>query len=269
MGYSVRKTMLKCLLVLAVLYTLMCLLIYLQQERFLFFPQTLSADHQFNFPWLFEEIYLPADDGATLHVLHARHEQPRGVVVYFHGNGGSLHSWGSVATDWMQHGYDVIMPDYRGYGKSTGSLRNQAMLLADAHLVYAYALEQVPAEQIVLVGRSLGSGIATALASEITPRLLILETPYVSISAMARRQFPLIPARLLKYPLRTDQWLPLVACPIYLIHGSADELIPFSSSTQLAQLVPERTTLIEIAGGGHNNLTMFSAYQQALAEILD
>jgi uncharacterized protein len=248
-------------------YILICAALYIQQERLIFYPEVLASDFMFTFPGRFEEISLPVD-GAVISALYFRASHPKGVVLYFHGNAGSLRSWGDIAAIFVEQGYDVLMPDYRGYGKSTGRIMSEQMLHDDAAVAYRYLLERYPEEQIVVYGRSIGSGVATYLAKSRRPRMLILETPYFSLKEIVGQQFPFVPSALLKYPLRTDLWIGDVACPVYLFHGTSDVLIPYSASQRLAALVKTEHQLFTIVGGGHNDLSSFALYDQQLDLIL-
>jgi len=259
--------MLTFITILAAMYGLLCALLYSQQERMVFFPEVLPPGYRFAFSQPFEEVSLPVD-GATLSALHFTVERPRGAILFFHGNGGSLRNWGDLAGHWTRHGYAVLMLDYRGYGKSSGAIRSERMLHDDALAAYAWLAERYPPESIVVAGRSLGTGIAARLATQRKPRLLILETPYTSLASIARRQVPWAPGFLFKYPLRTDQWIGEVTSPVYLIHGTRDELIPFASSERLAALIGGEQRLFAIEGAGHNDFTLYPAYDQALKTIL-
>ena len=95
------------------------------QEKLIFFPEKVNTDYKYPFQQPFEEVYLTTADGASLHALYFRSPQPKGVILYFHGNAGSLRTWGYLAEDLIPFGYDVLMPDYRGFGKSTGTLSQQ------------------------------------------------------------------------------------------------------------------------------------------------
>jgi len=247
-------------------YLLLCGALYIYQERFIFFPEVLVDHFTYTFPGTFEELRLSVD-GATINALHFRTTQPKGVILYFHGNAGSLRSWGTVAADFVTHGYDVFIPDYRGYGKSTGSITSERMLHDDAARIYTYLLGHYPEQQIIIYGRSLGSGVAVYLAKTHQPNMLILETPYFNLTELATAQFPLIPSMLLKYPLRSDLWIGQVSCPIYLLHGTDDQVIPYSSSVRLAEQIQTKHRLFLIEGGGHNNLNAFAQYHEALANI--
>lgn len=257
------KPMVQLLGVIALGYVLLCATIYAAQERLLFFPEYDPPGTQYNVGWPVEEAFIPVE-GAILHALWFRTTNPTGVILYFHGNGGSLRSWGAVAPDFILRGYDVVMVDYRGYGQSSGSISHEAQLLADADAVYDWMLARYPEEHIVLYGRSLGTSLAAWLAANRQPRLLILESPLYSVEAIARRQFPWVPSVLLKYPLRTHSWIERVRCPVVIIHGTDDTIIPISDGEQLAAHVTAPLAFYRITGGGHNNLAAFDLYYQAL-----
>lgn len=241
------------------------------QEQMIFFPEVLPPGYRFAFPESFAEVNLPVD-GATIHALHFKTADAKGVILYFHGNAGSLSSWGYVAPDFTGRHYDVLVVDYRGYGKSTGRIQNEQMLHDDAAAVHDYVKTIYREEQIILYGRSIGTGIACRVAMQNKPRMLILESPYFSLKDIANRFIPFMPAALIdtvfKYPLRTDLWIPQVACPVYLFHGTQDEIIPFDSSTRLEGLIKSKHELIAIPGGGHNNLIDYPLYHEGLDRIL-
>ena len=110
--------------------------------------------------------------------------------------------------------------------------------------------------------------IAAYLAASNSARMLIVESPYYSLRDLARRQFPLVPGILLKYPLRTDLWIPDVSCPVYLFHGTRDEFVPYSSSLRLLPLIKSEHALFPIEGGRHNDLGEFTEYHEKLGHIL-
>jgi hypothetical protein len=258
---------LRVLALIAVGYALLCALLYLAQERLIFFPERDSPGTRYAFGVPADELFLPVE-GAQLHALLFRAPEPRGVILYLHGNAGSLRTWEAVAPNLVARGYDVLMVDYRGYGQSTGRIAGEAELHGDMAAVYAWLSARHPEEQIVLYGRSLGSGLATRLAAERRPRLLILESPYHSLEAIARRQFAFIPPFLLKYPLRAYQWVGQVRCPVVIVHGTADAVVPFADGERLATSVNASLRFHPVEGGGHNDLGRFPAYQAAIDEAL-
>lgn len=250
-------------------YILFSLIIYYFQDFFLFRPEKLPADFVFNYKDLdFEEYNLKTAEGAMINGLRFRVENPKGIVFYLKGNSKSIKGWGKYARDFVALGYEVLMVDYRGFGKSTGR-RTQKTILQDLDVIYQQMQKHVNQKHIILYGRSLGSGFAAQLASKFKPKMLILEAPYYSMRSTARQFVPVLPVTLLiKFPIPTYQWLKEVECPIHIIHGTNDQLIPFSTSLQLAKVNAKRTTLHTILGGGHKNLNTFAAYHHILNLIL-
>lgn len=261
------KTLLIVMIGGAASYLIACLMLYLNQEQLLFHPTPLPHDFVYPSTHHYTEVFLPVD-GATLALVHFTQPSPKGVVLYLHGNADTLQEADLLAKRFVQRSYDVVLVDYRGYGKSTGKITDEAMLHQDVQAVYAYVLQHYAEAQISIYGHSIGSGLAVRLAATTKPHMLILESPYLSIQALAAQQVPYIPPFVLKYPLRSDQWIGKVPCPIYMIHGTQDGLIPYVSSEQLRNYSTAPTQLIPIVGGGHGNLLGFATYQQALDTIL-
>src|SRR5690554_2190456 len=162
----------KIVIVACVLYVLIWVLLILFQEKLIFMPSELPQDYKYEFSYDFKELYLESHDGkARLNALHFKVNSPKGIVVYYHGNAGQLADWGHVVQDFAESGYDVLVVDYRGYGKSTGKLSEKA-LYSDALLFYNYALERYPENNIVVYGRSLGTTFATYVAAKNNPSKL-------------------------------------------------------------------------------------------------
>jgi len=255
-------------LIIAVIYLIISALVYFLQDYFLFKPELLSPEFKFEYDNLqFDEHFLDIKPGVALSVLHFYAKKPRGVVLYLKGNTRSIKGWGKFAIDFIRYHHDVIMVDYRGFGKSTGR-RSQQGIKNDLQLVYDKIKKQVDEKYIVLYGRSLGSGFATKLASTNNPGMLILDAPYYSMSKATGRYLPFLPMSwLLKFPIPNYKWIRYVKCPINIIHGTADKLIPFASSIKLAAINPEVTRLHPVIDGGHNNLHTFASYHEILGQI--
>ncbi len=262
------KALIYILLIIPALVAGVLLTIYTFQENLIFYPDKLSDAHRFIFDSTFEEITFEVDREIFISALHFKTEKPKGVVYYHHGNAGNLQGWGQSAGHFVSRGYDVLMYDYRGFGRSTGSIHNERMLHQDAQILYEHLLKQYKEENIILYGVSLGTGIAAKLASIHKPAKLILETPYYSFFQVSKFHYPYLPTSLLlKYKLNTYRYLKDVNCPIFLIHGTDDLVVPYESSIMLKKAVPN-CELITIVGGSHNDLSSFSEYTRALAQIL-
>lgn len=264
-----RRSWLRSLLAApVVVYGAALAAIGLKQEDLLFHPEPLPAD--FSFTGLyppeqdFEELRIPVE-GAELSALLFRQPDSRGLVFYLHGNAGNLVGWTRNIAFYRQLGFDLFMLDYRGFGKSTGRITSEAQLHADVRAAWARVTPAYAGKPVVILGRSLGSGLATRLAADVTPALLVLVTPYTSVERLATEQFPLVPAALLKYPLRTDQLIGTVKSPILIAHGDADELIPFDHARQLAAAGGARTELLRVEGARHGDIHEFPAYLVGLS----
>ena len=261
---------LSVLFLLLGIYLLISILLYFLQDRLLFKPEKLPEAFQYEFDKQeVEEYNLITAGGGKINGLHFKVKNPKGVVLYLKGNSKSIKGWGKFAIDFSQHHYDVIMVDYRGFGKSTGK-RTEKLLKKDLQYVYEKIKERVDERYIILYGRSLGSGFAAKLASTNQPKLLILDAPYYSLKHVTKRYAPFMPLSIiLKYPMPTYKWLKYVNCPIHIIHGTQDRLIPFSSSVKLSQIKADSTRLWPVVGGGHKNLNTFKSYHQILDEIIE
>ncbi|WP_400081229.1 alpha/beta hydrolase [Winogradskyella sp. R77965] len=257
------------LLILAI-YIGISIALYYLQDYMLFKPEKLPEDFQFDYEnQETKEYNLETRDGATINGLRFFPKgESKGVVLYLKGNSKSIKGWGKFAVDFTRHGYNVLMVDYRGFGKSTGK-RSQKAIKRDLQLVYNKIKEQTTEDRIILYGRSLGSGFATKLASMNNPKILILDAPYYSLTKVTARYAPFMPlSLLLKYPLPTYKWLKYVQCPVHIIHGTNDKLIPYKSSVKLSKIKPKLTKLHTVIGGGHKNLNNFESYHSMLEEIL-
>ena len=249
-------------------YAILMLVVYLIQERFIFKPEKLKPDFVYKYNIPFKELFIDVAPGVTINGLHFYAKEPLGLVLYFHGNTRSIKGWAKYAKDFYRYHYEVVLVDYRGFGKSTGR-KSEKEMLNDVQIVYDTLAVQYREDHIIVYGRSLGSGFATKLASDNSPRYLILDSPYYNFAKAVQRFIPILPMRfVLRYQLQTDKWIRKVNCHTYIIHGNKDWLIPISQSEKLQQLNPRKITLITIEGGGHNNLPSFPEYHNFLRDIL-
>lgn len=249
-------------------YFLLLFAAYFVQERFIFKPEKLAAGFEFKYDAPFKEISFNPEPGVTISGIHFQVKNPSGLILYFHGNTRSIKGWGKYARDFFRFGYDVVLVDYRGFGKSIGK-RSETAMIRDMQFVYDELCIQFPEDHILVYGRSMGSGFATKLAADNYPRYLLLDAPYYSFRKVAERFLPFLPMRyVLRFHLRTDQWIQQVKCHTYILHGTKDKLIPLKHSEKLQAINPDRITLIRIHGGGHNNLPSFPEYHNFIRDIL-
>ena len=259
------------LIIIAIVYVVISVALYYLQDFMLFKPEKLPKDFQFFYEnQETKEYNLETRDGAIINGLRFIPKgESKGVVLYLKGNSQSIKGWGKFAVDFTRHNYNVLMVDYRGFGKSTGR-RTQKNIKRDLQEVYDKIKEQTTEDRIILYGRSLGSGFAAKLASVNNPKMLILESPYYSLTKVTARYAPFMPLSLLmKYPLPTYKWLKYVQCPIHILHGTNDKLIPYKTSVKLSKINPKLTRLHTVIGGGHKDLNNFEPYHNMIHEIIN
>ncbi len=257
------------LISLIVFYITFCVLFYFFQHFIFFRPEILPSSFKYKYPFPFTELEFDTEDGGRINGIHFKVPSSRGVVFYLKGNSRSVKGWGKFAKDFLSNGYDFVMIDYRGFGKSRGK-RSQMRLFNDSQFMYKWLRERYKEEDIILYGRSLGSGIAARIASWNNPQLLILDSPYYSFYHNTKRFAFWTPLKwILRYDIRTDQYLKTVNCPVQIIHGTKDRLFPFNQSERLQALFPEKIELAPIEGAHHNNLPDYPAYYQTLYDSLN
>jgi uncharacterized protein len=249
----------------AILYALLCVALFFGQERLIFHPGKLPEDFVFRAG---EEVELGVDEGISLNGLWLKEPDPKGVILYLHGNRGSNRRCLRQAQTMAGNGYDIFMPDYRGFGKSGGTIETEAQLQSDVQKAYDFLKKSYPEERIVLVGYSLGSGLAAYLAANNHPRQLVLLAPYLSMVDMKDRVAPFLPDFLLKYHLTNDVYLGKADLPITIFHGEADDVIPVESSRKLKALKPAGIRLVTMRGVGHRGVIFNQAFRNGIRELL-
>jgi uncharacterized protein len=261
----------KTLVFLLVLIALGVAALFVFQSKLLFYPTVIDKKYIFKFDIPFEEKFIKYGDGKEIHGLLFKPTQPVARILYFHGNGGALDSWGYLGAELSkQLNSEVLIVDYPGFGKSSSGLASSEVELyesAEAAIKILQSNVDAPLP-IILYGRSLGSGIASYLSNKIAVQALILETPYLSLKAMAEVVFPLVPTFLVRYDLDNQKNIKKLKIPILIIHGTADTLIPFSHAQQLAN-ESKQSSFIIIDGGGHNNLPDYPQYWVALKKFTE
>jgi len=260
---SRQRRLLRLLLSAVAIYGAVVLLLYWNQEFLIFRPGRLPPEYRFTVPDVVERRV--EVDGATLSALHFRQPNAKGLVFYLHGNGGSLRDWLTNTDFYRRTGFDLFMIDYRGYGKSTGHIQSEAQLHADVRAAWNAITPEYAGRKLVVYGRSLGTGLATKLASEVDADLLVLVAPYSSLRDVARERYPWVPVFMLRYPVRTDEWLPRVRMPVLLLHGTRDDVLAVEHSERLHAVKPD-AEFVPLRDIGHNDVHLSREYVEKLAE---
>jgi hypothetical protein len=245
-----------------------CLFFYLYQESFLFHPRATNKDYVYDFDYPFEEKLFETPHLGVIHTLKFKVKNPKGLVFYLHGNAGSLRDWGWIYPDFINRGYDLFIMDYRGYGKSKGEL-SETNMHADASFLYDELKKHYAEQDIIIYGRSIGTGIAAKLAESNFPKAVILESPFYSIRDVAQKIAPIFPLELLlKYKFKSFKSLEKAKSPIYIIHGTNDNVVPFKSGEKLYLNNQGKVTFFKVAGGQHNDLSQYAEFKEMLNEVL-
>jgi alpha-beta hydrolase superfamily lysophospholipase len=265
-----KKILFRWLKVFILVYCLIGIAIYYLQDKVLFHPQPVSEQLQYTFPWAFKEVNIPFTKTSNINIIQfaAKTPQPKGVVLYFHGNKQNITRYAKAAPDFINRGYEVWMIDYPGFGKSTGDFTEQR--LYDWALVfYKLAQSHYRKDSIIIYGKSMGSGIAAQLATIRDCKALILEAPYYSFPSIIGSWLPVYPLnKMIKFKLPTYQYLPQVTNPIVIFHGTGDNTIPYRNSKRLKAHLKTTDEYITIEGGKHNDLATFPVYQKKLDSLL-
>ena len=255
------------LIVIIVLYLIACVLFYFLQEFLLFKRKQFRKDFPYHYDFPFEELFWDTPDGNTLNGLWIKVPNPKGVILFLHGNSGHMARSGNYFKRVKDLNYDVVLYDYRGYGKSTGVPAKETFY-SDAILIFDWVKKQYPQSKIIVHGLSLGSHIATYLGAHRKFDLLIMETPFLSIAHIAKFRFPMLPGTfLLKYNLDSSEFLPHITCPIHVFCGDKDTVVPLSEPLLIPNYNPNVCVTI-IKDANHKNVHEFDEYHQKFEEIL-
>lgn len=223
----------------------------------------------------FEDQWMTTADGVRLHGWLVRaleggqtSDTRRPILLYLHGNAGNISHRAPVGAALARRGMEVLLLDYRGYGRSTGRPSEQG-LYEDARTAWRHLASEraVVPGQIVLYGKSLGGAVAAKLASEVQPAGLVLQSTFTSIPDLAAQHYPLVPRFLVRTQMPTERILGQVGCPVFIIHSRSDEIAPFAHALRLQAAAQAGTQLFVVENAGHNDT--FSAGGEKLLAALE
>jgi len=246
--------------------------LYGAQERLVYFPSPALEATPAAVQLDYQDVELTTGDGVLLHGWYVPHPGARYTVLFLHGNAGNIsHRLQTIA---LLHDLQlsVLIFDYRGYGRSSGTPSEEGTYRdAEAAWTHLTGERAVPAQRIVVFGRSLGGAVSVWLAVRHPPAGVILESTFASGQAMARRAAPIYPSRLLTR-LRYDSLarVPQLRAPLLVVHSRTDEIVPFEQGRALYDAAPQPKRLLEI-DGLHNTgfLETGAPYRDGLRDFLD
>ncbi|MFZ3308839.1 MAG: alpha/beta hydrolase [Xanthobacteraceae bacterium] len=242
-------------------------MVYFAQRSLMYFPdRTHTTPAAAGLPEA-SEVPLTASDGVKIHVWQVPPQPGKPVILYFHGNGGSLRYRVERFRRLIGAGIGLVALEYRGYGGLSGNPTERG-LIRDAEAAYAYTAARYPTPQIVVWGESLGTGVAVALAAEKPVGRLILEAPFTSALAIAESRYWYLPVRLLmKDQFRSDERIKKVTAPLLILHGVNDRVVPFSMGEHMFELANKPKHIVRFLDGSHEDLDQNGALD-AVARFL-
>jgi hypothetical protein len=235
----------------------------------LYFPSREVHSTPASMGLAYRELRFDTEDGERLHGfwVPAPGQPSRGHLLHVHGNAGNVADRVYELELLCALGLDVLLFDYRGYGQSTGRPSEEGTY-RDARAARAALTAQpgVRPERIVYLGESLGGAVAVTLALEAPPRGLVLRSTFAGVRALGRLHYPFVPAALVPNAYPTLERIGRVRCPVLLIHGTADEIVPLAQAEALLAAAAEPKRLARIEGAGHNDIVGFEGHARALAD---
>ncbi len=251
----VRRAAVLWLLILSGIYFVVVIVLYLLQPQMLYVPRRQLTIDPGDAGMAFEDVEMAAADGVRLHGWWVPAEgTSRGTVVFCHGNAGNISNRVGSVQVFHELRLDVLIFDYRGYGRSAGSPTEKGTYLdAEAAWDYVTRTRKVPPERIVVFGRSLGGAVAAHLAKERNPRALVLEATFTSVAEVGAAHYPCLPVRLLaRFDYAAAEYVKEAKCPVLVIHSPDDEIVPFELGKKVFEAAPGPKKFLEIRGS-HND----------------
>ncbi|MDR2271910.1 MAG: lysophospholipase [Sphingobacterium sp.] len=225
-----------------------------------------SLTFQFDIP--FEDKFIHVDESTVLHGLLFKAKKPKGVIFYLHGSNNALDTWGKIAPIYTANEYNVFMLDYRGYGKSQGKVTDEDSLYQDVQIVYEKLKETYPENQIIVLGQSMGTALASYIAARNHPNLLILQAPYYNLKDWTNNIAPELETSNIPYGFDNASFLKKVTCPVIIFHGNKDTAVYYGSSLKLSKLLKSTDQFITLQDEGHNDFSKNKTYLSSIRLIL-
>ncbi len=265
-----KRLIMRWLKVIVLGYSIIGISFYYMQDYILFHPETLGRKAKYPFYDKYDEVNIPYNKETILNVIRFKTIDTiaKGVVLYLHGNRKNISWYAKYANNFTSNGYEVWMLDYPGFGKSSGKFAEQE-LYGYALQLYKLARARFQPSHIIIYGKSLGTCLASQLASVRDCKYLILETPCYSMTSLVAHYFPIYPvSRMLHYHFPTNEYLKEVTAPVIILHGTDDGVIPYSNAKRLIPVLKQRDEFVTIDGGSHNDLNNFPLFHQKIDSLL-
>lgn len=260
------------------LYLVLSLYIYFAQSSMVFLPQRSLVSTPDGIGLAFEEIHTVTSDSVAIHGWFVPALKSRGTLLFSHGNAGNISHRLQLIQLYRGLGLDVLIYDYRGYGKSEGKPDEQGTY-RDIRAIWNYMTNErmIPPDRIIVLGRSLGAALATHLAFELaeegspSPAGVMLESPFTSIPDMGAELYPFLPIRLLaRIDYNNVAKVRRIHVPLLVVHSVDDEITPFRHGEAVFAAANEPKTFVEISGS-HDDAYFIAEnrYLQAMRKFVE
>lgn len=253
-------------------YLIFAFIMYLSQKSFIFHPKKNINCTPADLELEFQTFYITTKDNEKLHSWYIPCNNSKPTILFCHGNAGNISHRLELIYFFYSLGYSVFIFDYRGYGKSTGTISeigiHDDIISAWYYLTYKI---KVPPSKIILFGRSLGGFVASYLCSNYSPAALILESTFTSIEALASKKFPYLPIKsLLKHKLKTINYIENINTPTLIFHSESDNLVPIEYGNKLYNTIKINNKKFVTLEGAHNDAFYISKdkYKNAIENFI-
>ena len=252
------------LIFLFIIYTLFCVVLFFTQEKFIFNPEVLAESHVYR---MGEEIEVPLSEELSMNCVLIKQPQSKGVILYYHSNRNCIRFAIYQTRQMLDNGYDIFIPDYRGYGKTEGTIKSQQTFYEDAQKAYDYLKTIYPEDQIIIAGYSLGTAPAIYVAAKNNPKHLALVAPFTSLTDVKNDFIWFVPDFLLRYKFPSKKYMKEVKCPVTIFHGTQDNVINVRFGKELASIKPDLANLILSEGRSHRRIIFDGTIQQFFRKL--
>jgi pimeloyl-ACP methyl ester carboxylesterase len=243
--------MIELLLTASGIYLAALAVLYIAQRRLLYFPNAGEIPPAAVGLREAERLHINTEDGERLLAWRIPPSPSAPMIIYLHGNGGGIGLRANRYAAFAAADFGVLALEYRGYGGSTGA-PSEAGLTRDAEAAYSAALQEVGSARIVVLGESLGSGLAVKLAARHPVGAVVLDSPYSSIAEVAASKFWMFPVRwLIRDVYDSLARIADVKAPLLIVHGTRDPVVPIRFGQKLFERATAQKTFIAVEGAGH------------------
>ena len=264
----------KTILYLALIYCVLLIMLTVFQRKIIYYP--LRLDKDFEFPLYVpqpEEVFITCDDGCTINGLFVPGSEKKPTVLIFHGNAGNITHRGFLLRGFNTLGYSALLIDYHGFGKSEGA-PSEKNLYRDGKAALKWITEEKNRrpEDIILFGKSLGSGVAVELATQYSFKGLMLESSFTSLVSVARSHFPYncFPVSLMLMDTYDNSTkISKIDSPVFIRHGTEDTIVDKREGEKLFEQATMPKELYFIEGADHNNMHLHPSYWTTIAAWLE